>query len=263
MDLLKAQGAYLAHGPAVGEMALPEVTAAKRHPGGESPWHPVDYLRQVEAMADGASEQIYQQPENYDLEHSKPEPDIGFFCRLARRSKPSRILELACGNGRIIVPLAAEAHQWGAQVVGLDSSSEMIAAGREKNSTSNITWVQGDMLDWRDENGFDLIICPCSSLSHLLPLEDHLSAWRTAFQNLKPNGSFVVAEQMANLPTIAESSAIPPRVLLEIDNDTERRASNGKPLERLVRYRATRYFAHEQRANVRFLYEDAKRAWSR
>lgn len=199
-------------------------------------------------------EQIYDDPDSYDLEHSKAETDVAFFCSLARHRKPARILELACGNGRITLPLAAQAEGWGGKVVGLDSNAEMLENGRKKSSAHNLTWIQGDLREWHEENGFDLVICPCSSMSHLLDLKDHLRAWKTAFNNTQPNGAFVVAEQMANIPVLAESSIVPPRVLLEIDNDTQRQNPPGES-ERLVRYRATRYFADQQRAVVRFLYD--------
>ena len=50
-------------------------------------------------------ELIYQRPGDYELEH-EGDDDIEFFVELARRLKPKRVLELACGSGRVTEPLA-------------------------------------------------------------------------------------------------------------------------------------------------------------
>lgn len=201
-------------------------------------------------------EQIYQSPKDYDLEHSRPEPDIPFYCGLVREWRSARVLELACGNGRVSVPLAIELQAWGGELTGLDSSLEMLEDGRAKEASkeprgNNISWVEGDMRHWVGEKPFDLVFCPCASMSHLLDLEDQIAAWSAAWKNLAPGGRFVVAEQMANLPVLAESQHLPARAVVEIDSDTWRQGSAG--CERLVRYRATRYYAHHQLAAVHFL----------
>src|SRR5690606_21636773 len=95
------------------------------------------------------------------------------------------------------------------------------------------------------------IITPCSSLSHLLSLEDQLAAWRTAYDNLAPGGRFVADLTMPNLTVYAESMQTPPRTTLEIDVDT----SDPETGTRLLRYKTTRYIPHEQRAEIRFLYD--------
>jgi SAM-dependent methyltransferase len=204
-------------------------------------------------------EQIYSEPDHYDLEHSTEEEDVGFYLALVAAWRPVRTLELACGNGRISFPLARQLARAGGRLTGLDSSPEMLASARRKSEDSaepadrQIEWLEGDMREWRSQVPFQLILCPCASMSHLLELGDQIAAWRSAWRNLAPGGRFLVAEQMANLPVLADSQASPARVVLELDSDTVRQ--NGGTPERLVRYRATRYFAHEQRASVRFLYD--------
>lgn len=204
-------------------------------------------------------EQIYHQPEIYDLEHARVEPDVGFFLELLREWHPQRVLEVACGNGRLLFPLARALARWEGKMVGIDLSEEMIRDARERAAASavpserRVEFHVGDMRAWLAPAGFDLILCGCASMSHLLALEDQLAAWKCAYTNLLRGGRFVVAEQMASLPAFAESMQTPPRALLEIDRDTSR--GDGAQAERLVRYKATRYFAHEQRASVRFLYD--------
>ena len=56
---------------------------------------------------------------------------------------------------------------------------------------------------------------------------------------------------MPNLATYADSMQTPPRAFVEIDIDT-RDPHTGT---RLLRYKTTRYLPHEQRAQIRFLYD--------
>ena len=95
------------------------------------------------------------------------------------------------------------------------------------------------------------MIAPCSSLSHLLTLEDQIAAWRCAFANLTSGGRFVADLTMPNLAAFAESMQTPPRQVLEIDVDARDPVTG----TRLLRYKTTRYLAHEQRAEIRFMYD--------
>lgn len=200
---------------------------------------------------------IYQRPEDYDLEHEGDDEDIRFYRELVRRLRPARVLELASGSGRITVPLARAAPALDFHIVGLEIAEPMLAAAEEKRrelgdeARARLTFIKGDMLEWAPDAPFDLVVTPCSSLSHLLTLEDQLKAWRRAYENLTPGGRFVADLTMPNLPVYAESMQTPPRATLEIDVDTSDPDSGA----RLLRYKTTRYLPDEQRAEIRFLYD--------
>lgn len=200
---------------------------------------------------------IYERPRDYDLEHEGDEQDVEFYRAMAQRLRPSRVLELASGSGRVTIPLARLAAEVGFTVVGLERSDDMIAeAERKKTSLTEaekdgLTFVKGDLRDWQASQPFDLIVTPCSSLSHLLSLDDQIAAWTRARANLVPGGRFVVDLAMADLRGYADSMQTPPRTPLEIDIDT-RDPNNG---DRLLRYKTTQYFPHEQRSAIRFVYD--------
>jgi SAM-dependent methyltransferase len=198
-----------------------------------------------------SSEAIYQRPDDYDLEHVGDTEDVDFFVSLVRRLKPMRILELACGNGRVTVPVAEAAASHGSYVVGLELAPEMLEAARQRAAGKHLTLVEGDMRTWRAGQPFDLIVTPCSSVCHLLTLEDQLTAWRSAYENLAAGGRFVVDVAMADLAGYTDSFRSPLRELVEIDLDTFDEPSK----TRLLRYKTTRYLADEQRAHIRFLYD--------
>ena len=77
-------------------------------------------------------------------------PDKEFYLQVAESVNGS-ILELGCGTGRILLPLAEQ----GCRITGLDISESMLAWCRHKlNSTTfgsidHVRLVQGDMTEFR------------------------------------------------------------------------------------------------------------------
>jgi SAM-dependent methyltransferase len=202
-------------------------------------------------------EPIYQRPHDYDLEHEGDDADVDFYIRLLDRWRPRRVIELAAGSGRVTIPLARAAAKAGVEIVGLEPAGPMLDEAMRKRAAlpegerRAVSFMTGDMRDWRAADPFDLVIAPCSSLSHLLTLDDQIAAWRCAFDALTNGGRFVVDLTMANLATYADSMQSPPRTFVEIDVD----ARDPKSGARLLRYKTTQYRPHEQRAEIRFLYD--------
>ncbi len=201
--------------------------------------------------------QLYRRPDEYDLEHLGDDDDIQFYVSLARSLKPSSVLELACGTGRITIPLAEEGARSGYSVVGLDAEPAMLRQAGQKakrlpaSVRSRVSFVKGDMRIWSRRQPFDLIVIPCSSISHVLELRDQLAVWDRAHKNLSPGGRFVVETTMPNFAAYADSFASPPRTIVEVDRDV----FDKKTQTRLVRQRTVTYMPAEQRAQIRFLYE--------
>jgi len=202
-------------------------------------------------------EAIYQRPRDYDLEHEGDDEDVEFYVRRLAHWQPRRVMELAAGGGRVTIPLARAAARRGIQIVGLEREGPMLDEARRKRADLDeearrcVTFMTGDMRAWRTEEPFDLVIAPCSSLSHLLALDDQIAAWRCAWDALRDGGRFVVDLTMPNLPLYADSMQTPPRAFVEIDID----ARDPNTGTRLLRYKTTRYVAQEQRAEIRFLYD--------
>lgn len=203
------------------------------------------------------TEPIYRRPHDYDLEHEGDGDDVEFYRRLVRRLRPRRVLELACGSGRVTLPLATVGAEQGVSVVGLEIAEEMLEEAERKRRAAGadvqaaLRLVRGDMRTWVADEPFDLIVTPCSSLTHLLALDEQLSTWRTAHRNLVPGGRFVTDLAMPNLAAFVDAARQPARLLVEVDLDSTQPDSH----IRLVRYKTTRYLPHEQRAEIRFLYD--------
>jgi SAM-dependent methyltransferase len=200
---------------------------------------------------------IYSRPEEYDLEHGSGEEDVAFYQRLVQRLEARTLVELGCGSGRITVPLAAMAEEQDLFITGIDLSDDMLGQAQAKleqlppGCRSRVRLLRDDMRTFVASPPVDLIVVPCSTLAHVLELEDQLAVWRAAHAGLKPGGRFVVDLTMPNLNAYADSMASPPRALVEMDIDQE--SDDG--VHRLIRYKTTRYEAHRQRAHVHFLYD--------
>jgi ubiquinone/menaquinone biosynthesis C-methylase UbiE len=200
---------------------------------------------------------LYRHPEEYDLEHLGDSEDVEFYVSLVRRLQPRKVLELGCGTGRITLPLAEQGTQLAFDVTGLDSQAEMLETAKKRlleappKVRERLRLIQGDMRTWQSESAFDLIVIPCSSISHLLTLQDQLTVWNQCRRNLRPGGRFVVEITMPNMATFADSFNVPPRALVEIDVDK----SDESDGVRFIRRKTSRYLSHEQCAQTRFLYE--------
>jgi SAM-dependent methyltransferase len=200
---------------------------------------------------------IYKHPEEYDLEHLGDDEDIGFYLSMVRNLRPRRVLELGCGTGRISLPLAKAGAQSGFETVGLDNQPEMLNKAEEHRALgsadvrSHLTFINHDMRTWAADLKFDLIVIPCSSLSHVLDLADQIAIFQRCYENLAVGGRFVVEVTMPNLATYADSFNVPPRTPLEIDLDN----LNESDGIRLIRRKTTSYLSDRQLAQIRFLYE--------
>lgn len=105
----------------------------------------------------------------YDLTHAGLTDDIAFILRLAQ-SANGPILELGCGSGRLLLPLARA----GFTVTGVDNSAAMLARARAAlqqeppNVQSRVTLLEADMTQMELGNGrFPLIIIPYNTFMHL------------------------------------------------------------------------------------------------
>jgi len=93
----------------------------------------------------------------------RTDQDVGFWIDVARRS-PGPLLELACGTGRVTLPLAAA----GIDVVGLDVDPDMLAvAASRRHGRSGPRLVAADMRHFALATRFVAVIVPYNSLQLL------------------------------------------------------------------------------------------------
>src|SRR6187401_1868218 len=87
---------------------------------------PSDYCQAVRRATKGhySVSEYVDFAEYYDCDHAVTE-DVPFYLQLARQCG-SPVLELACGTGRVLIPLARA----GFELHGIDISANMLAVGR-------------------------------------------------------------------------------------------------------------------------------------
>jgi len=128
----------------------------------------------------------------YDLVHAGLTADIGFILTQAART-PGPVLELGCGSGRLLIPLARAGHQ----LVGVDNAEAMLARARQRLAAEppavreRVTLVHGDMLDldWAGQFGF--IFVPYNTLMHL-DSDQKRTLFRQVRCHLKAEGLFLI-----------------------------------------------------------------------
>jgi SAM-dependent methyltransferase len=119
--------------------------------------------------------------------------DVPFYVELANQVNGS-ILELACGTGRVTIPLAQAGHR----VTGLDLSPAMLGVFREKLATGEqnlrdrIELIQGNMASFHLDRVFDLILIPFRAFQALVEEEDAAGCLACVREHLAPGGLFVV-----------------------------------------------------------------------
>jgi SAM-dependent methyltransferase len=119
--------------------------------------------------------------------------DLDFYLeRAVRHGSP--VLELACGTGRIGIPLAEAGHE----VWGLDLSDEMLLEyGKKMSSLPSETRARlhinnGDMAEFDLDREFPLIIIPYRSFQGLTEPEERKSCLSCVLNHLAPNGIFIL-----------------------------------------------------------------------
>ncbi len=135
------------------------------------------------------SEYLYTDGARYDQMYAGSSHDLTFWLRQAiRYGEP--VLELACGTGRVAIPLALG----GYEVTGIDLSDEMLSRARERAAEAHaaVEWVRGDIRDFDLGRTFALVIFPLNTICHLLTLEDLERCLAAVRRHLAAGGRFVI-----------------------------------------------------------------------
>jgi SAM-dependent methyltransferase len=127
----------------------------------------------------------------YDLDTGGLDADLMMIEQLAGLCG-SPILELACGTGRALLPLARQ----GYQVTGLDISPEMLEIARHKieaeGLAGQVTLVEQDMRRLALDGRFNLAFVALNSFMHLLTLDDQMASLVRIHHHLNPGGRLLL-----------------------------------------------------------------------
>ncbi len=95
------------------------------------------------------------------------------------------VLELGCGTGKMTRLLA----QAGYDMIGVDSSQEMLQVAREQEW--DILYLHQDMREFELYGTVRAVVCVCDSLNYILEEEDLLAVFSLVNNYLDPGGVFI------------------------------------------------------------------------
>ncbi|MBN1591829.1 MAG: class I SAM-dependent methyltransferase [Candidatus Coatesbacteria bacterium] len=174
--------------------------------------------------------------------------DLDFYVEAARLSH-GRVLELGCGTGRILIPIAAA----GFDIVGLDISESMLGACKSKLQAQppevreRISLILGDMTAFDLEGQFGLITTPFRSFQHLISVQAQLACLNCVRRHLAPGGRFIL-ELFQTYPRRMYDTIY----MKEVEDTPEFEMPDGRRLRRTNRTKA--FHRTEQFNEVEIIY---------
>lgn len=124
-----------------------------------------------------------------DMARNMAFDDVAFYRRLCLAT-PGPVLELGCGNGRILLDLLAH----GVDAVGVDASAGMLAELRRKAAERGLPArvAQMDMRRLGLRAGFAVVLCPYSLITYVTNDDQVPTLLRALWLLLRPGGTCVV-----------------------------------------------------------------------
>lgn len=134
----------------------------------------------------------------YDHEYRRRRDDVAFYREIARErcglGDGGSVLDLACGTGRLLVPLVRDGHT----VIGIDRSPPMLARAAARIARLPAAARRRALLLRADLRAFALrrpgsvalAVCAFHSVQHLLRAAELLRFFRNVRRCLRPDGWF-------------------------------------------------------------------------
>lgn len=138
----------------------------------------------------------------YDGDYRHYDDDLGAILDLAAECGDP-ILELGCGTGRVLLPLAKA----GYTVTGVDISPALLAVAQQKLRITHYelraTLVEADLRTFDlPQKEFAFAFCTSNTLMHLTTQADQLAVLRNAHRHLAPGGLLFIDLFNPDLPRL-------------------------------------------------------------
>lgn len=148
----------------------------------------------------------YCPPDLYDLIYGDITADVAFWVEQARAAA-GPVLEVACGNGRVLVPCV----EAGIAIDGLDITEAMVESLRAKLAAKGLRAdvAVADMRDFVRPRRYALIFIAFNSFLHNLTQEDQLAALRRCREHLAPGGRLMMNIFHPSLRILLEHDGVP------------------------------------------------------
>jgi SAM-dependent methyltransferase len=155
----------------------------------------------------------FSDPINYDLADPS-DTGVAFYSALAQEAGGS-VLELACGTGRVTIPIA----QLGFSVTGLDIVPGMVERARSKSIGLPARWMEGDARTFDLGEQFRLIFLTGNAFQAFLTNADQAALLQRVHTHLHDKGLFAFETRNPLLPNTKTRAGL--FVTLETHNEEE------------------------------------------
>ncbi|WP_433017653.1 class I SAM-dependent methyltransferase [Kribbella sp. CA-294648] len=141
----------------------------------------------------------------YDLMFPGGGPAVDFY-RADVNRHGGRVLELGCGTGHKLIPIASDGHP----CVGMDLSSDMLVEAQRKANERGVAveWMQGDMRAFDLGRTFDFVFITANSLLHLQEADDLVRCFQSVRRHLAPGARFVFDVFNPSVRLLAEADGV-------------------------------------------------------
>jgi SAM-dependent methyltransferase len=173
--------------------------------------------------------------------------DVRFYVDEARDAGGS-VLEVGCGTGRILLPIARSGHT----IDGLDASPAMLDRCGSKLRAEpsavrdRVTLHQGDASSFDLGRKFHLIIAPFRVVQHLTGIEDQLGFLDSAARHLAPKGRLTFDVFNPNFAALVSADGI------EREDTPETTLPDGRTFRRAGRVSRVRWI--DQVSEIELVY---------
>ncbi|MCM3709461.1 class I SAM-dependent methyltransferase [Sporosarcina luteola] len=154
----------------------------------------------------------YADPEMYDYLYDKYQKDLSLILKWA--SQDYTIIELACGTGRLTIPMA----QRGFRMIGIDLHEGMLERARRKAEQAEVTieFAQQDCTKLNLPVKSSLAFMTGNSFQHFLTNESQDALFQSVHEHLVDGGVFIFDTRN---PVLKELSAVDEYVEKYVDKN--------------------------------------------
>ena len=162
----------------------------------------------------------YAAPEIYDLMFGGLDFDLPFWLKVGREAG-GPVLDLACGTGRVLLPLL----EAGVDADGVDLYRPMLAFARRKAAARGFKprLVAADMGAFTIPRRYARVISAFNAFAHAGTTDAQLATVRRARKHLLPGGAFVIHMSYPGPKYWAEPDGVPVQEIEVRRPDTGRR----------------------------------------